>query len=179
MTSKLKVGIVVRHRVNPKDCQSVLDILDKLGVNYRIMSFSQCVSIAFSSLMETARAQKLIPEPDPFQFSNRLGIFSSTHPEVKARKLELTRQIGTMGSKFQPAALQPRETYATMSVVPSYVEEALQSRQPTADEMRARSRLTELVAKKEMVEDGAPGVVWQTSDQEEWDRLYPIVYPEG
>lgn len=174
----MKAGVVVRIRVNPQDCQSVLDLLQRIGIEHRTLSFSQCVSTAFASLLETARVNRMLPEPDPFQYLNRMNLHIGQGRGLQGKRKAAADTIGSIGEKFSaPAVPQPRfseagkvlpQTYSPEQEVPLSIEERM-----------ARSRLSELVAKKEMVEDGAPGVVWQTSDQEEWDRLYPIVYPEG
>jgi hypothetical protein len=72
----MKAGMVVQIRVNPGDCQSVLDLLGLLNVNpYDGRSFAQCVSIALSSMLGSYRGTKVLPEVDTFQFLNRLGPF--------------------------------------------------------------------------------------------------------
>ena len=44
-------------------------------------------------------------------------------------------------------------------------------------EMRqARTRLAELNAKKELYDDGHPGIVWSVRDQKEFDDLVKVVY---
>ena len=45
----MKVGRVVSIRVNPTDCLSVIDVVQKIGLNIRGISFSQVVSIALSN----------------------------------------------------------------------------------------------------------------------------------
>ncbi len=47
----MRAGLAVTIRVNPKDCQSVLDVMEKLGINTTGQSFSQLVALTFSSLI--------------------------------------------------------------------------------------------------------------------------------
>ena len=174
----MKAGMVVRIRVNPQDCQSVLDLLQRIGIEHRTLSFSQCVSTAFASLLETARSSKMLPEPDPFQYLNRMSMHVGLGRGLQGKRKAAAETIGSIGEKFSaPAVPQPR--FSEAAQLHSQTQQPVQEAPLSIEERMARSRLSELVAKKEMVEDGAPGVVWQTSDQEEWDRLYPIVYPEG
>ena len=41
---------------------------------------------------------------------------------------------------------------------------------------QARTRLAELNAKKELHDDGHPGIVWSAGDQKEFDDLVKVVY---
>lgn len=65
----LAPGRVVKLRVNPTDCISVAQVLDALGVQVGLISFDQAVRIALSSLLESARAAGVIPQPS---FDNNL-----------------------------------------------------------------------------------------------------------
>lgn len=73
----MKAGMVAQIRVNPADCQHVLDIMGVLGVDpYDGRSFAQCVSLAFTSLIGMAGKAGVIPlEVDTFQYLNRMGPF--------------------------------------------------------------------------------------------------------
>lgn len=75
---KLKAGHVASIRVNPADCQGVLDVMKAIGVDpYDGRSFAQCVSLALSSLLGMARMSGAIEkEPDPSQFWNRMAYFN-------------------------------------------------------------------------------------------------------
>lgn len=74
---KIKAGHVASIRVNPGDCQGVLDVMKAIGVDaYDGRSFAQCVSLALSSLLGMARLAGSIPEePDPFKFAERMAPF--------------------------------------------------------------------------------------------------------
>lgn len=72
----MKYGMVAQIRVNPEDCQSVLDMMGVLGIDpYDGRSFAQCVSIAFSSMLGSYREGGVIPRPDSFQYLNRMAPF--------------------------------------------------------------------------------------------------------
>lgn len=163
---KLKAGEVVRIRVNPRDCLSALDVLDKANVNYKAMSFAQVVSLAFSSLLETARHHEMIPNPDGFEFLPRMQQFKTAISASHKKKVEITEALGGLGSRFQAPALEKEDTI-------TLPEEVV-----TPEQMRSRRLLSELYQKKELAETN-PNVVWQADDEKEFQRLYTIVYPHG
>ena len=79
-----KPGMVVSIRVNPADCQSVLDLMQAVNIDpYDGRSFSSCVSLSFSSLIDMAKRAGIIGEPDPFQFLNRMGVFLDSRNNKK------------------------------------------------------------------------------------------------
>lgn len=175
----MKGGNVARIRVNPKDCQSVLDLLDKVQIPRQHMSFAQCVSIALSSLLETARINKTLPEPDPFQYINRMGQYLGNGHKHHQMKMRATSAIGSIGEHFQAPALttepaRPFEQYdPSIHPVPGEPEVI------TADRMRDARRLSELASKKDMWENGNRSVSWSSQDEEEYQQLYKVIYPEG
>lgn len=164
---KLKAGEVVRIRVNPKDCLSVLDVLEAANINTRAMSFSQCVSLALGSLLETARHSKLIDEPDGFDFLNRMRPFKTAVSASHKKKLEITGAMQELGSRIHAPAIGDDMAHETAVLEPEVI---------TAEQRRARSLLTELNAKKELAESGNPNVTWMSDDQQEFERLCKIVY---
>jgi hypothetical protein len=72
----MKYGMVAQIRLNPEDCQSILDLMGVLGIDpYDGRSFAQCLSIAVTSMLGSYRRNGVLPEVDPFQYLNRLGPF--------------------------------------------------------------------------------------------------------
>lgn len=73
----MKAGMVVHIRLNPVDCQHVLDIMGVLNIDpYDGRSFAQCVSLALSALIGMAYKNGAIPEEvDGFQYLNRMAPF--------------------------------------------------------------------------------------------------------
>lgn len=169
----MRAGKVVRIRVNPTDCLSVLDLCEKVGIPTSGMSYAQCVSVALASLLETARVQKILPKPDPFQFLNRMQPFVDTSHHRK--KLEVARTIGELGATFHAPAVQGSVSVPVQQVVP---QPAKPEAPLSADQMRARTRLTELLQKKDMCSPDS-GVIWSVDDESDYQRVYAIVYPEG
>jgi hypothetical protein len=183
----LKTGEVVRIRVNPTDTLSVLDLLAAVGISTTYMSYSQCVSLALSSLLETARQHKLIPEPDGFDYNNRMAKFRGHNSLNHKKKLETNAAIERLGSDFKiahapkfqesPEVLRQRALDATSQRQPN--EAAAQQMPLSEDERYARQRLTELCAKRDAAEDNTPGILWSDSDEAEFQKLYKVVYPNG
>lgn len=164
---KLKAGEVVRMRVNPRDCISALDVLDAANINYRAMSFAQCISLAFSSLLETARQNGLIEEPDGFEFLNRMAQFKTSVSASHRKKMEITAAMQEIGSRIHVPAIDKE-----IRPPPTTVDTR------TTEQRLAGRMLHELCEKLDLSQKN-PDVKWQQSDQEEYDRLFKIVYPEG
>ena len=99
----MRAGEVVQIRINPKDCMSVVDVLDKSGAFIPGMSFPQAVSLAFSALLESVRGAGIIPERDGFEFSQLMGRFADR--QRSGRKLQITKSITMQGSSFKAGAL--------------------------------------------------------------------------
>ena len=172
MSNRLMAGIVARIRVNPKDSQSILDLLDSLGIARHNMSFSGCVSMALASLLETARLQKLLPEPDPFQYINRLGSYVGNGNAQQAVRQQAATQMGRLGERFIAPTLAGG-AQAVRPAEPSGVTEL----DTSAENEYAKSRLSVLVTEKDMAENGVGN--WPADKEQEFQLLYKIVYPHG
>lgn len=122
----VKAGMVAQIRVNPSDCQHVLDIMGVLGVDpYDGRSFAQCVSLAFTSLIGMACKAGIIPtEVDTFQYLNRMG------PFIDSRNNKNKAAHASALYERQMAGVTPSLTMPTHSVpVPGqYVPAHLRSR---------------------------------------------------
>ena len=185
--SKLNGGRVCRIRVNPSDCLSILDLIEKVGLNTNNMSYDQCVSLALASLLQTARNSNMLPDPDTFQFLNRMQPFMGRGNHKK--KLEVTKTVNSLGEAFAapsvtrsqgnkypwPEQLPPENT-ERKSFAENYMQHPVVETPPTAEQLRDRRRLTELLQKKDM--DGQ-GVVWGSDDEQEFQEIYQRVYPNG
>ena len=68
----MRPGIVVQVRINPSTAQSIIDVLDTAGMSSKDKSFAVCVSAALNILIDTAKNSGVIPEPDPFDYVNKL-----------------------------------------------------------------------------------------------------------
>ena len=178
----MKAGTVTSIRVNPRDSQSVLDVLDAAGVRRDALSFAQCTSLALSSLLETARQTGLIPEPDEFQYLNRLGPYIG--PGKKNKKTKIANALHDMGGKMRAPAVTGQGVQAESSRWAendgSHVNglAARQASPPQAalspDELsRHSSRLTELLQLRD--DDNS----WNAALEQEYQYVYKLVYPHG
>lgn len=168
----MKAGMVVRLRVNPKDCQSILDLLNKVGVPSNNLSFSQCTSLALASLLETARTHRTLPEPDPFQFLNRMENFIGHGHGMQRKRLAAANALGNIGEHFQAPTTEPARPIEATPLAHSNTA-------ISADDMRDRRRFAELYSKKDMWENGDRGISWSSQDEAEYQELYKKIYPEG
>lgn len=180
MSGRLKAGLVISLRINPKDCMSVVDVLAKTGTVIPGMSFSAMTALALSSLLETMRQQGKIPTRDGFEFSEMMAPYlSGKH----ARKVATAKALEGLGSDFSAPVL-PRHEAGQLTPPPHQLSNPhlqpapAQPQQDLAHRQAAR-RLTELLQKKDLAEDGQGGVVWSAADQAEYDECYAAVYPEG
>ena len=166
----MKAGHVVSIRVNPRDCQSVLDLLDAAGIPRRALTFAQCVSLALGSSLETFRKDGTLPEVDEFEYLNRMqpylgrmakrvrvaNTIHSAGGERRSRTVYRGEEAGTAAQDSIPESAAPVE--ATPQVVAATPEET--------------ARFTQLLMAsdtREMTE----------VEKEEYKILYKKFYPDG
>jgi hypothetical protein len=158
-----RLGNVVTLRINPKTCMSVVDVLTTAEIKMEGMSFAMMVSLALDSTMQTLRDAKLIPEREGWEYLQLVGPHVG---QTDAKKLQVTNTLKALGSELHVKGISvPAEEPSK-----GYVEPEL-----TAEQRRIWSRLGELEAKKELAETEDSGVVWQNSDQQEYDQLNRLV----
>lgn len=159
----MRPGMVVSIRVNPKDCQSVLDLMEKIGYKTYGNSFSHLVSMTLASLLETARQQGGLPEPDPFQYLNRVGPFVGG--KRSGRKLSVAKAVNELGANFQAPTMPVGQ--------PSPVSQpsAAPGDAPTAEQREAVRRMQELEFKRENAPD-----TWSSRDEEEYKECERVAF---
>lgn len=91
------VGQVVRIRVNPRDCLSVLDVVQVTAIDVKGMSFASIISMTFSSLLESLRKQGTIPRNEGFDFEVRMRPY--LEGKSTANKRAITERIYLDGIK--------------------------------------------------------------------------------
>lgn len=174
----MRPGKVVTIRVSPKDCLAVLDIMKKVGIDVKGASFPALVSLALSSMIETMKKAQQIPERDGFEYLDMMGEFLT--PQRTGRKLAITSAISATDSDFQMRAAPEAARALAASEQPAAGNTLVMPEKPlTTYERQARTRLSELMAKKDLSESPSSGVVWSNADEEEFKQCYAIVYPEG
>ena len=178
----MKAGVVSSIRINPRDCQSVLDVLDAAGVRRESLSFAQCVSLALGSLLETARQTNLIPEPDEFQYLNRLSPYLG--PQRQKKRTKIANALHDMGGKLRAPVVpgEPQQSAASgWSPVKAAVAPAGGGAPPEAESspelLAAQGALTRLIQKQDMAENDP--TLWTPEDDIAYARAYKIVYPNG
>lgn len=176
MSKRLAAGHVAQVRINPKDCMSVIDVVKTAGVWTEGMSFAQMVSLALSSAMETFRQSKFIPERDGFEYLEMMERYMGESKSTK-KKQQITQVINAAGATIHARGLArpTEEAIEDVTPEPSVSVDGGQTGYSRED----TQRFTELLQKKEMAEDKIPGVLWSESDEQEYHRLYKLIYPEG
>lgn len=163
----MRPGSVVSIRVNPKDSMSVVDLVKKSGLFVEGMSFPHMVSLALSGCLQALRDNGGVPDRDGFEYLEICGPYVQNQ-QRNGRKLMIADTVHKAGSDFtirlptQEAAHTPTPGTDTR----------------TTEQRLAGRMLHELCEKLELSQKN-PAVIWQQSDQEEYDRLFKIVYPEG
>lgn len=176
----MRAGIITTLRVNPRDAQSILDVLDAVGLPRAALSFAQCTSLALGALLETARQNRLIPEPDEFEYLNRLGPYLATANQPKKR---IAKALHNMGGSLRAPVVRPGREERSAEVTPMQTG-AREARPPVGlDEpedspelLAAKKELTKLLVEKEIGEDAE---TWSDAQEEHYRKVYNIVYPNG
>lgn len=119
----MKYGMVAQIRVNPEDCQSILDLMGVLNIDpYDGRSFAQCVSLALSSMLGSFRKNGTLPEVDPFQYLNRMGPFlDSKNNKTKSRMSDALYRAG--GKNIGSIELPQKEVKHPGQYVPEHIAE--------------------------------------------------------
>lgn len=167
----MKSGHVVSIRVNPRDCQTVLDLLDKVGYDRRSITFAQCVSMALASLLETARKSEILPEPDEFQYLQRMQQYLGH----KGQRARIATALHDRGGSFRAKDLtKPAELEAPAHV--SRADEAAEepaTKQAAVPPTEAETvRFTELLKLEDQRE-------LSPREKAEHSELMKKFYPDG
>lgn len=81
--------MVVRLRVSPKDCMSVVDAARLVGVPPEQYSMSALTSLVLSSLLEVHRKSGLIPERSGFEYSEMMEPFRNRKGALRQKMTEV------------------------------------------------------------------------------------------
>lgn len=82
----MRPGRVTQIRVSPKDCMSIIDVLDRIQLYRSGMSFAQATSVVLACAIETFRKQSLIPTRDGFEYSSMMQRFPADTIITRGRK---------------------------------------------------------------------------------------------
>lgn len=113
MANLRRVGQVIRIRVSPRDCLSILDVVQVAGVNIQGMSFAAIGSLTLSSMLESLRKQGTIPCNDGFDYAQRMA--SYLEGKSTADKRAITERI-YLGEVKVPQGIQSNTPVDQLSV---------------------------------------------------------------
>jgi len=106
----MKAGFVARIRVNPRDCLSILDVVQRAGVNVDGMSFSSITSLAVSSMLQAFRKHGVIPDGDGFDFERRMAPFAHGRSTYNKREIAEALYVGAAHGLSVPEINIPQAT---------------------------------------------------------------------
>ena len=171
MAARLRPGMVASIRVNPKNCQSVLHVLQLAGVSSKDKSFSVCVSDALDILLESSRRGDIIPEPDPFEFLNEMKYHVGKEaPDRRKKKAPYINAAPALNKVQQAVASAITDTSKSEWVDNSIPTDPFKLMQYKA----AQLRLVDSNRKKQEAEVSA--VVWSEKEEEQYQRDVRLVY---
>jgi hypothetical protein len=147
VSAKLIAGRVIRARVNPKDCISCVDVVDKLGYETTNWSFDQVVRVALSSLLESVRQNNVIPTRDGFEYSAMVTNRFKSATRANAAKLKITAIADSLAHAQQTSPLVPQ----------------------SAELRLANMRVAELELKR------SAGEPWTIEDQQEYAKSLILI----
>lgn len=108
MSVKLKPGRVLSFRLNPRDCISCVDVADAMELDTTRMSFDQVARIALSSLLESVRQNKVIPNRAGFEFKELVADrFKGTGKQGRLDRLRITAIADKLGPNHITQPLVP------------------------------------------------------------------------
>lgn len=141
---KMLGGQVVRIRLSPTDCISLVDIADKIGIpKAQYISFAQICKLAISSTLRSLRENGVIPTRSGFEYTEVMSRFVEFADDARAKKLDTTRLIEELGPKVAPAPLVPKSLAVR----------------------EAEQRKAELIARRDN------GIEWQEDEVQEFMRI--------
>ena len=142
-----KPGQVVRLRISPTDCLSILDVLDQAGIPRQNISFSSCASLALATLLETARKANLIEEPNGFDFTERMAPYIGA--SNKGRRAGAADTLYEKAKDLSPALLKSSQVEMSLEQAIEVCEnfEAMKDKgvQPTQIELEEYERAMAVV----------------------------------
>lgn len=150
----MKGGKVVRCRLSPRDCMSVVDVAAAVGVDTSgRVSFDNVVRLALSALLQTAREHQIIPEREGFEYSAMMQPFSGL--SAHAEKLAFTKM--TDRNMMQELHTEPALQVQARPTL-------------TAEQRRAKIKYDELCVKREHAPESVT-----PEDEAEWTRVLAVL----
>lgn len=97
----MKPGRTANIRINPADCMSCIDLVQRSGMNLKGASFSVIVSAALSTALESFRQSGIIPRRDGFEYGQMMQDYPLQPKENRARSFAIGKLMHSVGSEIQ------------------------------------------------------------------------------
>lgn len=154
--SALKPGIVAAIRLSPRDALSVLDMMERFGGSDPSMTFPQMVSQVVSSMLEAYRMNGTLPDPDMFQYMNRMG--KHLERSKARRRIGMASALGAATPQQAAVGLPSPLTTPLAAVMPDDLDAAFDRFLPLQGRVDVGSPLS-------------------PEESQEYRRLYQGIYP--
>lgn len=146
----MKGGMVVRIRVSPKDCMSLVDAAQVLGLQPTQYSMSALTSLVLSSLLEVQRKAGTVPTRSGFEYlsmmepyTNRKGVTRQKMTDA-LYKGQLQGAVGGL-AQSAPAVVATAEGKTTEELMAEFQELHERWETLTAEEVRRYNDLNALL----------------------------------
>lgn len=146
----MKGGMVVRLRVSPKDCMSIIDAAQTLGIRYEQYSMAALTSLVLSSLLEVQRRAGTVPTRSGFEYLSMMEPYTNRKGVTRQKMTDALYkgQIqGAIGGLAQPTPIA--EEVANGKTTEELMEEFKELHERwetlTADEVRRYNDLNALL----------------------------------
>lgn len=106
----MKGGMVVRLRVAPKDCMSIIDAAQTLGIQPTQYSMSALTSLVLSSLLEVQRKAGTVPTRSGFEYLSMMEPYTNRKGVTRQKMTDALYKgqlQGAIGGLSQPAPITP------------------------------------------------------------------------
>ena len=146
----MKGGMVVRIRVAPKDCMSIVDAAQALGLQPTQYSMSALTSLVLGSLLEVQRKAGTVPTRSGFEYMSMMEPFKDRKGTTRQKMTEALyagQLQGAVGALSQPApvASAAAEGKTTEELMEEFKELHERWETLTADEVRRYNDLNALL----------------------------------
>ena len=148
MTSRMRPGRVAQIRLNPKDCMTVVDIVNQAGGIKPSMSFAQAVSLALGCAFETFRKKGVVPDRDGFEFNDMMQPFPDTTRGRRAEQYCIAQKWDQQGSGLVRPTIDVPSPSPDMGSEPAPMTEAQLLHHPNHEVRTTYIRLKELTFKR-------------------------------
>lgn len=104
----MKGGMVVRIRVSPKDCMSIVDAAQVLGIQPTQYSMSALTSLVLSSLLEVQRKAGTVPTRSGFEYLSMMEPYTNRKGVTRQKMTDALYKgqlRGAASGLSQPASL--------------------------------------------------------------------------